>query len=1235
MVKLRPKNIEEVNANKVAPDFAKWCNNKSDCMYKDKKRKYHGWLNLDNLTKKNKVAQCGWDNGNCNHTTKHGIGGYSNVCPIGGFNGDLPWPAVIRLSKFDFAGHGIKSGSKIKSIKVTFYHRMVAIDTGTGKKYENFGPTFHNSSGGWAVKVYFGNKDKKVSKVYQDTHNPELSFKKYRKVECTFTDVSITELLQKKFALNIEYNHNYNTNPGIIYVKNVVIDVDFSSATKYIEGSRSAKSLYTGIHANCKTTLTHTIEAGYKQNKKKMKPKDAPAKLGSQIYVKSKPKDVTVTKITKPNYKSGQSSDNTVQYLIKDNSNVSGKKTITYALSNDKKKIVNLTYTAKKRSLPTWNIIQDYKSYEDFDATKEYIKFQNGCASGIKIYADSIQSTPLELSVVNQNSENNLLNTSQVQAFHNFVKKLSCGFHTLYIQRGEETKSQAKKNTATVRILPMNYEFTIYTDTKNTAEFDQIKDAQNSMQTLYVKRIDDEPIAQIPKISIFAETNEATGPIELVNVKKGIANQVSINTYYSGDFLLTIQDIITGCPMQEPLKYKITINSTHKQHYDYLFTRATDGTPPEFEYLVAWEGDKLKGPTTVSDVNLFNSSDNIIFCSESKTIGLSEVGYLKFNVTNKNSTSIENLSIELNTLVENDNGVKEVTTTEWTSPSGIFNQFYDLFYMKNQELGENVEVRNLSPDNDLIDEENVYLFIHKIDPQDTVSINIPFRSTIEKTVYLQYLLLEEPHPIRPMGQCNNASATTDDMIQIDIIDSMLTQLDIFGETDLLSLDTSFECPDECYTTKTSGDVQSGGITYRITNIDTNDFSNETLSTVIYNDPALQPYGYKVGGNYYSLYDNNGNRITPQENTNSPNRVEFIQQETTTTTELQGYVVKCTTSFPDTEESVIYERTNKYGIAEFFIEIPQGLNASYNQDELANVICFDFAETQEYRASQYCGSLNPHKNTVSVDNLDKNQTFMEIPKDYRRYKSGDIVYIPVTLFGKAKYIENKILFSPKLSNTKTSDEVTVMYKICNVKNNEGIFLTTFQTNHKKLIPNKVSKEIYVGMDTDIKVRRKLEKEVLESKTLNVIYLTVQNGLKKNKEVMIKINLGKLPDTYMGDYDFIDINIDEGDYAIEELPDKSMVVTWLIGEMESLEKQFGIIKIEAKSVGLSQIRINQYDYIHKENGTVNIIKHLCEKCNDSKTKWRLADSAWKQFDRIWYKKINGVYKRKVNGQWVAKQ
>ena len=1245
-IKLRPSKIEQINANKVAPDFTKWCNNKNDCMYKDKKRVYHGWINLDNLTKKDKVAQCGWDNGNCNHTTKHGIGGYSNVCPIGGFNGDRPWPAIVRL-KFDFSKYKISSNAKINSIKVSFYHRMVAIDTGTGKKYENFGPTFHNDSGGWATKIYFGNKDTKVSKVYQSIHNPKLSFTKYSKIECIFKDISIDELLQKNFALNIEYNHNYNTNPGIIYVKNVVINVTYSDATKYIEGSVSGRSLYTGTNANCKTTIKHTIEAGYKKGNDKIKPVNAPAKLGSKIFVKSKPKNVSVTKITKPAYKSGQSSVNTVQYLIQDNSNISGKKTITYALSDDQSKKVSLTYTANKRNLPTWKVVQSYKSHEDFDPTKEYIQFQNGCASGIKIYADSIQNTPVSLSVAYQNSSTNLLNTEQIQKFHNFIKQLSCGTHTLYIQRGDETKAQAQKNKALITILPMNYEFMLYTDTKNVPEFDQIKNKQLCMQRLYIKRIDDEPITIIPQISVFCEAN-SSAPQILSNVQKGVAKEISVNTYYSGDFLLTIQDSTTGCPMQEPLKYKVTVNLTHKQHYDYLFTRVFDGTPINFDYLVAWEGDKLKGPTTVSDVNLFNSSDNIIVCSESKTAGLSEVGVFRLNITNKNNTPVENLSIEFNTLIENDNGQKEVTTTEWTSPGGIFNQFYDLFYMKNHVLGDNIQIRNLTPDNDLIDEENVYLFIKKLDAQDTISVYIPFRSSIEKTVYLQFLLLEEVHPIRPIGQCENSDAQTTDMIQIDVIDSMLTQLDIFGETDLLSLDNSFQCPDECYTTKTSADAQSGGITYRITNIDTNDFQNESVLTEIHNDPALEPYGYKLGNNYYPLFDTNGNRLSPKDNPQVingqtiylQNRVEFVQETTSQSIELQGYLVKCTINFPDTEEEIIYQRTNKNGVAEFFVKIPEGLKTSYNQDALFDVICFDFKETTEYQSTRKCGTNHPHKNDPINQDLKKNSTSIEIPFDYRKYKSGDIVYIPVTLLGHIKKVQNKIQFIPNLQGNNTSDEVTILYKICNVENNKGVFNTTFKTNHKRLIPNEISKEIYVGMDTNVTVRGKLEKEVLESKTLNVIYLSVRNGLKKNKEVLLKINLGKILDTYTGNYDFIDINIDEGDYAIEELEPVqgekkgSIIVTWLLGEMDSFEKQFAVIKIEAEDIGLSQIHIKQYDYIHQENGTIDIINHLCTKCENNKPKWKLADSAWTKINGIWYKKINGQYKRKVNGQWVLK-
>ena len=138
MTIFRAKTKKQIKANEVAPDFAKWCNSRSDCMYKSKKRKFHGWINLTNLSKKDKAAQCGHDNGNCNHTTHYGVGGYHNICPIGGMNGDLPWPAKLQLSNFNFSDAKIKSTSKIKSITVHLEHRMVALDPETGKKYDNF-----------------------------------------------------------------------------------------------------------------------------------------------------------------------------------------------------------------------------------------------------------------------------------------------------------------------------------------------------------------------------------------------------------------------------------------------------------------------------------------------------------------------------------------------------------------------------------------------------------------------------------------------------------------------------------------------------------------------------------------------------------------------------------------------------------------------------------------------------------------------------------------------------------------------------------------------------------------------------------------------------------------------------------------------------------------------------------------------------------------------------------------
>ena len=140
MAIIRASKIKEVNANQVVSEYTQWCKNTKNCLYKNKKRKYHGWLNLDHLSKTNKIAQCGWDNGNCNHSNHYGIGGYHNVCPIAGINGDYVWPAKLEFSNFDFKKNNISDSSNVKSITVSFEDRMVAIDTGTGKKYDNFGP---------------------------------------------------------------------------------------------------------------------------------------------------------------------------------------------------------------------------------------------------------------------------------------------------------------------------------------------------------------------------------------------------------------------------------------------------------------------------------------------------------------------------------------------------------------------------------------------------------------------------------------------------------------------------------------------------------------------------------------------------------------------------------------------------------------------------------------------------------------------------------------------------------------------------------------------------------------------------------------------------------------------------------------------------------------------------------------------------------------------------------------
>lgn len=1269
---LRPKSVTDIDAGKsTGKDVTNLYN---------KKAKYHGWKNFSNLLKKNGVAQCGWDDGSCNHSTHYGVGGYHNVCPIGGVNGDYPWPAELKCS---FNLTGINSTAKIKSITVKFEHRMVGVDTGSqGSKSANWGPTFH-SSGGWVNTVFFSNGNNKVSEVAENKSNPKLSLSKYSSFSHKFTDISVTELLKSNFALHIRYNYNHNTNPGIIYIRNIIIEIDYTDANKYIVASNNTGSLYANNESACSTTIIQTVEAGYISGGKKINPSKAPAKLGPKIQCIERPNGVTVTQIS--------SNDLKKEFLVTDQTGVEGWKKVTYNLNNDASTDVTIGYTASLRPRPEYSIVTEYKSNEDFDPNKSYIVFKNGCCSNISIYIDSINSTPLVLSVANQNSTTNLLNSSTIQAFHSAIKTLSCGYHTLYIKRGSESIIEAQKNKVTIKIKPMEFRFHVYTEEniQQILEFNQTKKNETRYSTIIFKRVDDEPQAVIPSVNIMDETRPSVITTKN-NIAKGATFSYQIDKYYAGNFYVSVQD---NNPCRgEATKALIKINSTHKQNYDYLFTRGENGTSFDFDYLVAWEGDNIREPLIIDSIELKHSSDDLRICSDSVQSGLSQIGFIELNIKNKTNELLEGIEIELNTLIENDNGQKEVTTSEWTDQNGIFNQFYSLFYDYNIALGKNVEILNLTPDNDLIDEENVYLFINQIEANDTIKIRLPFRSTVEKTVFLQYLLFEEPLIINSIEDCNNNSVGTKKEIQIDVIDSMLTNLEISGNTDLLILDSnSFECPNECYTTKDTDEnyiplsgedsEKSGGITYKITNIDTNDFGKELRSTKIVNSNELKPYGYIIDGEYYQLLDNNDNPITVQENRPlfnpdgtqkysvltdengdlildsqgniqydetkplfDKNRLTWVQREETVNKIMVGHNIRCIVHFPNFDSLTYTVKTDKKGIAEFFIPIPVSLNTKYTISELLqNVLIFEFDEQDEYNKAVLTKKENyPYELT----NPNKAQVIMDYGNNFKRYKPGDTAYIPICLSANTKVMKNYFTFDAELNNTGDSDEVTIVYKICNINDNEGVFKTTFQTNDNRLTPNQISQNIYCGMNSTVDMDVKIEKEVVELKDLNVLYLNVINQQKENKDVEVQINLEKIFDVipYLGNYDFIDIEIEEGDYSIQE-ENGNLYVNWLIGKMDVFEKQKAIVKIQAKDVGLSNIHVEVFDYLHRKDGTIiNVKQSNCQKCEENDT-WVIADSPWKNFNGIWYKLFDdGKYRKPTqillkDGQysriWVDKE
>ncbi len=267
---------------------------------------------------------------------------------------------------------------------------------------------------------------------------------------------------------------------------------------------------------------------------------------------------------------------------------------------------------------------------------------------------------------------------------------------------------------------------------------------------------------------------------------------------------------------------------------------------------------------------------------------------------------------------------------------------------------------------------------------------------------------------------------------------------------------------------------------------------------------------------------------------------------------------------------------------------------------------------------YKASVINYKGDVISDN--RKNTMLQYIDDWRSYKTGTVAGITVRLESRESIRVNKINFNALITDPGDSDSLTVYYQMCNLKNyncyvqknnydkeykcdlHKGIFSTTLESNSYTLIPNKIELPVYCGITSDFDIKAKLESKIIESTKVNVIYITVENKIKYNKDVNIEINLGQIvADDYLGDYTYLSINNDDGDYAINteigENENENVIISWKIGDMEPYTSTRATIKIQADDIGLSDIKILGYDYLHRKDVDDDLSDIGVDICGDN--------------------------------------
>ncbi|MBO5180153.1 MAG: hypothetical protein J6B87_07415 [Clostridia bacterium] len=1097
---------------------------------------HHQWSNTSNL-KEGKTAQCGHKSSyHCSHKTYYSIKGYRNTCPIAGVTGTYTQPATLSLY-FSPEKKKIYSDAKINSVTLSFKHRCVGVDVATDKIYTNWGPNFSGFSkypGRKVLTVKFGGE----TLTYNT--NPPLSREKYSTVSFKFKDVSYKDLHNK--SIDIIYGNNLSTNPGNIYIKDLSIEVDYEDGKPYLEGKADKKTLYVSDEDSCKSKIHFTLEAGYKQGQTKMSEAKAPKNLQKSVIVEKRPANCEIEMVANSKNKK------IVDAYLTDNSNITGEKEVSFKLKENNQ-VVSFKYKAVKRNKPKITI--PTKIEKNVKLSIPSIVAKNGCTTKITVYDEGINGSKCILSGndLDINNQDNIVKKEGRDEFEEWLSGLSCGKHTLFIKFGDSSNNDLLEYP--LKVIPTQYKFEFsYTDNGAKIPITSLKkdqDKENNSFPITIELKNHEKYVVPPKFKIVNPTykilNEMIGEStwdtnpesQENNVLKGYSINTEIGLYKFGDYNLLIKDT-SNCPNDDTV-LPILIKSSHKQRFDTLFVRGEDSTAFDYTYLTALEGDTIKEPIYPVSITAGASFEDIKICSSHFIqAGLSETNFLELNISNRKEEAITNLLLELNVLGTDSEGNYTVTTDEWVEEDGIFKNLQEQFAAYNSNIVDRVTLKNLSLDDDLIDEEDVYISISKLEAESTLKIRIPFRSHVEKDVDLQILLFGEPMKIYSINDCSDETQTFE-KINFRVYDSIATSMVIEGDTDIQE-PSETDCDIVCYKTE-------NGVKYKITNIDTKS-TDSRIATIIKNDPRLVAYKIldKEGneileGNEY--VENNTNLEEPKES-----YIKLKESKISATIKFEGYEVENLTGY-----------TNSNGIVTFYIKIPNSINRKFNSEELAGLL-----------------------DNISAE---KTQITSQVINTPFSYKPGQTVPLQLEILYKTLSYPSEIIFYPKIGTAGTSDEITVFYRVCGLPNNEAILKTIFKTatedevpgaNQYEVIPNEVSKDLLFGVKTSLNLYTRLEKIIVENKTVNRLHLKLVNKKRFNKDINITFRENKEDINKTGRYKYINSQIENG--TITKVDD---TILWSIPYLEANTSVIGFIDFEAEEVGINEIDISAKDFLNE--------------------------------------------------------